>query len=148
MKRDWALLAGWGAGVFAAATAMLLAAAAFDGLRRLAADIALMILMGVILGAGPGLLLLSLFLSVRLKRIREGRPRGATLALGTLVGGVLGPPAVLLVPLFFLGPYVGPLFARPLDPAFLLMLGTGAVGGAATGLTCAWRLTAARKEAA
>ena len=148
MKRDWVLLSGWAAGVFAAATVVLLVQVAFDDLRAGQAEIAMIVLMLVILGAGPGLLILSVFLSLRLRRLREGRTRGATLALGTLVGGFLGLPAVLLAPLLFIGADILLSFSTPLGPESLMMFGMGVVGGATTGFTCAWRVTAPPKEAA
>lgn len=146
MKRDWAMPAGWGAGVFAAATTVLLAVVGFSGPG--AARDGMEILMFVVLAAGPGLLLLSLYLSARLRRLREGRSRGATLALGALVGGLVGPLADLVVPLFFFGPQILTVFLLPFHPESLLTIGMGVIGGATTGLTCAWRVTAGREEAA
>lgn len=141
MKRDWALLSGWGAGVFAAATVLLLALL-IGGFRFPDPGVLPFIIIGVILAAGPGLLVLSVFLSVRLKRRRAGGAgRGSTLALGTLLGAALDVPALLVVPLIFMGPTVVESLSDPRRPEVLVLLAMGAVGGATGGFTCAWRVT-------
>jgi hypothetical protein len=148
MKRDWAMVSGWIAGVFAVATLLLLIVFVWAAGTPQQARLLWEILQGVILFAGPGLLLLSLSLTSGLRRLREARTRGAVLGLGTIVGAFLGLPACMLVPMLFFGRDILQTIAEPLQPDVLAMLATGVLGGATTGFTCAWRLTAAPKEPA
>jgi hypothetical protein len=142
MKRDWALLPGWAAGVFAGATVLVVLVFLESGGRPASSDILTGILFSVILGAGPGLLLLSWWISVRLKRRHgNGATRGSTLGLGVLVGAVMGVPAVLLVPFLFFGAHILRALSDLPNPEALFMLALGVVSGAATGLTCAWRVS-------
>jgi len=142
MKRDWALLSGWLAGVFAAGTVVITLNFLQSGGGSASGDLLMMILFGVILGAGPGLLPLSAWISFRLKaRHEKGGSRGSTLGLGALVGAVTGVPAVLLGPLLFFGADLLRAFSDLRSPEALFMLALGVVSGAATGLTCAWRVS-------
>lgn len=148
MKRDWALLSAWGAGVFAAATA-LLGALLLGGFRFPTAAIVPILLMAVTLVVGPGLLLLSVFLGLALKRRHaKGAGRGATLAFGVLLGAALGMPALLLTPLFFFQEELARVLAEPRSPEALTVFAMGVIGGATSGLTCAWRVTAPKGDPA
>lgn len=140
MKKDWAMLSGWGAGVFAAATVVLALAIVETRGRLPGAEVVPMIFMSVVLGAGPGLFFQSWWFSVRLKRRhQDGATRGSTLALGTIVGALTGVPAVLITPFLFFGPAI---LGRGLQsPETLFMLALGLVSGATTGFTCAWRIS-------
>jgi hypothetical protein len=134
MKKDWALLA---AGVFAAATVLVCLVFVSTGGRPVGTEVLPFVVMGVILGPGPGLLVLS----ARLKRRHAGGAgRGSTLALGAVVGAAVGPPAVLLMPLLFFAHSVRGVFSNPASVEALLTLAVGVVSGSATGFTCAWRV--------
>lgn len=138
MKKDWAALSGWVVGVFTAATALLALALLETRGRGFPMGAAPVILMSVILGPGPGLLILSAWISARLKRRHAGGAgRGSTLALGTLIGGLAGTPAVLLVPLLFFGTHI----LRSGRETAVLIAAVGVLSGAASGLTCAWRVS-------
>ena len=142
MKKDWALLCGWAAGVFAAATVLVCLVFVTTGGRPVGTEILPFVVMAVILGPGPGLLVLSAWISARLKgRHARGAGRGSTLAMGTLVGAAVGPPAVLLMPLLFFAHNVRAVLSNPASVEALLMLAVGVVSGAATGFTCAWRVS-------
>jgi hypothetical protein len=53
----------------------------------------------------------------------------------------MGVPAVLLAPLLFFGAHVLRALSDLPNPEALFMLALGVVSGAATGLTCAWRVS-------
>lgn len=140
MKKDWAMLSGWLAGVFAAATVILTLAFIESRGSLPGPEVAPIIFMAVVLGAGPGLFLQSWWFSVRLKRRHQGgATRGSTLALGTLVGALTGVPAVLITPFLLFGPRI--LGGGVRSAETLVMLALGVVSGAVTGFTCAWRVS-------
>ena len=142
MKKDWAMLLGWLAGVFAAGTVVIVLLFVETGGRGAEAEVLPMILVLVVLGAGPGLLPLSWWISARLKgRHAKGAGRGSTLALGTLVGAAAGLPCVLIGPLLFFGPAVVSSLSSIRSPEAFFVLALGVVSGAACGLTCARRVT-------
>jgi hypothetical protein len=142
MKKDWALLLGWAAGVFTAATVLVCLIFVQMGGRPVGAELLPYVVMSVILGPGPGLLLLSAWISARLKRRHAGGAgRGSTLALGALVGAGAGLPAVFLVPLVLFGRNLLQTLSNPSNPEALVMFAVAAISGAATGFTCAWRVS-------
>ncbi|HEX7896821.1 MAG TPA: hypothetical protein VF950_03625 [Planctomycetota bacterium] len=142
MKKDWAMLLGWLAGVFTAGTVVIVLIFVESRGRGAQVDVLPYILMSVVLGAGPGLLLLSWWISARLKgRHAKGASRGSTLALGALVGATAGLPCVLLGPLIFLGPGILPTLADLRSPEALITIALGVVSGTACGFTCAWRVS-------
>jgi hypothetical protein len=142
MKKDWAMLAGWAAGVFAAGTVgVVLIFLQVKG-GTVPARTFGWIIGSLVLAAAPGCLVLGGGMSIWLKRrFQGGATRGSTLTLGLLAGSVLGLPSLLIFPLLLMGPRVLPDLMDPSRTESLYGMFVGAFSGAATGFTCAWRVT-------
>lgn len=142
MKKDWAMLSGWAAGVLAAGTVgVVLIFLKFKGgtvpIRMFGWMIG-----GLVLAAAPGCLILGGLFSIWLKRrFQGGSSRESTLAMGLLMGSVLGPPSLMIFPLLLMGPRVLPGLVDLSRTESLYGMIVGVVSGAACGLASAWRVT-------